>query len=150
MELCWRSHRFFTSCEQSCGQPETRLRARFAKTRLRFIPDPNETRGALAPPNIVVWRQPSTPNCIDLPCERVLAIIFTTTRRLGAVRHFNASSIARTLWLQIIRRQNDLQFSRRRDRDRRPQWLRQIQRLRRCPLGFGLTICQIASRRRNG
>src|SRR5437762_14289923 len=137
MELCWRSHRFFTSCEQSRGQPETRLRLGSRRHGFASYRPPNETRGVLAPPNIVVWRQPSTPNCIDLPCERVLAIIFTTTRRLGAIRHFNASSIARTLWLQIIRRQNDLQFSRRPDRDRRPQWLRQIQRLRRCPLGFG-------------
>ena len=32
---------------------------------------------------MVVERAPPTPNCIDLPCGRILAIIFTTTRRLG-------------------------------------------------------------------
>src|SRR5256886_16757013 len=29
---------------------------------------------------MVVGREPPTPNCIDLPCERFLAIIFPTTR----------------------------------------------------------------------
>src|SRR5213592_1770473 len=37
---------------------------------------------------MVVEQAPPTPNCIDLPCERALAIIFTTTRRLGATRTF--------------------------------------------------------------
>src|SRR5438445_12070613 len=32
---------------------------------------------------MVVGREPPTPNCIDLPCERLLAIIFTTTRALA-------------------------------------------------------------------
>src|SRR5438045_3013180 len=32
---------------------------------------------------MVVEQAPPTPNCIDLPCGRILAIIFTTTRRLG-------------------------------------------------------------------
>src|SRR5437773_4406597 len=31
------------------------------------------------PPNMVVEQAPPTLNCIDLPCERLLAIIFTTT-----------------------------------------------------------------------
>src|SRR6266480_2082768 len=35
------------------------------------------------PPNMVVGEELPTPNCIDLPCERLLAIIFTTTRRSG-------------------------------------------------------------------
>src|SRR5437868_15034292 len=116
MELCSRWRRFFISCEPSCGRPEAVL----DRTR----------RQGLLPQNMVVGLEPPTPNCIDLPCERVLAIIFTTTRGFGAIRHFNASSIARTLWLQVIRRQNDLQFSRMRDRDRRPLWLRHVLRLR--------------------
>src|SRR6266513_1412094 len=32
---------------------------------------------------MVVEQAPPTLNCIDLPCGRILAIIFTTTRRLG-------------------------------------------------------------------
>src|SRR5205809_2147374 len=35
------------------------------------------------PPNMVVEQAPPTPNCIDLPCGPILAIIFTTIRRLG-------------------------------------------------------------------
>src|SRR5207249_8353921 len=52
-----------------------------------------------SPPNMVVEQAPPTPNCIDLPCGPILAIIFTTTRRLGRARLFNASSIARALRL---------------------------------------------------
>src|SRR5438874_2806531 len=36
---------------------------------------------------MVVEQAPPTPNCIDLPCGPILAIIFTTTRRLGVARH---------------------------------------------------------------
>src|SRR5437899_4984134 len=98
MELCSQWRRFFISCEPSSGRPETVLelgsqRGSFASN----APGP-------PPQNMVVGQEPSTPNCVDLPCERVLAIIFTTTRRLGAARHFNASSIARALRLQVVRR----------------------------------------------
>src|SRR5438093_12680002 len=52
----------------------------------------------LTPPaNMVVEQAPTTPNCIDLPCGRILAIIFTTTRRLG--RHAAVSMHLQSLEL---------------------------------------------------
>src|SRR6476620_2845830 len=79
MELCSRWRRFFISCEPSCGRSETRSGIRVAKRGVV-----RTTQQRLPPQNMVVGQKPSTPNCVDLPCERVLAIIFTTTRRLNA------------------------------------------------------------------
>src|SRR2546421_12928210 len=99
MELCSRWRRFFISCEPSCGRPEAVLE--LGSQGGSFA---SNAPAGLLPQNMVVGQEPSTPNCVDLPCERVLAIIFTTTRRLSAARHFNASSIARALRLQVVRR----------------------------------------------
>ena len=69
--------------------------------------------------------------------------------RLSACQH-HASPIARTLRLQILRRQNHFRISRRRHRHRRPERLRKIERPRRHPLGARRAIGQGAARRRNG
>jgi hypothetical protein len=52
--------------------------------------------------------------------------------------------------LQVLRGQNRAEFSARRHGHRRPERLRQIQRLRRHPLGAGRAIGQGPARRRNG